>query len=161
MTTSRRPRSSRVPYSLEAAIQACLDHALKRHNRGAKRIAELMGIKLDTLYKWIADTRIPSNMIGSFEHACGATVVTQYLCAQAHLLAVEMPNGRRLVDTDVMELQQHFAESLAMLIRFYRGEENRDDTVAALSALMGEVGWHRANVERADSPELELFGIEA
>lgn len=161
MNAPRRHRSPRVAYSLEAAIQACLEHALKRHNRAPKRLAELMGVKLDTLYKWIADCRFPANMIGSFEHACGATFLTQYLCAQAHLLAVEMPNGRRLLDTDVMELQQHIAEAMAMLIRFYKGQADRDDTVAELTTLMGEVGWHRANVERAQNPELELFGSDA
>ena len=60
--------------------------------------------------------------------------------------------------TDAMDLQQHFAASMALLIGFYKGESDQDETVAELTALMGEIGWHRANVERATCPELELFG---
>lgn len=160
MNISRRKRTLRVPYSLGDAIQLCLDSALKHHNRTQKRIAELMGSKLDTLYKWLAEDRIPANMIGPFEHACGATYLTQYLCAQAHLLAVEMPTGRKVKAGDVMDLQQHFAESMALLISFYKGEADQVETVSSLQALMGEVAWHKANVERAIEPELGLFGGE-
>ncbi len=158
MTTLRRKRGFRVPSSLSEAIQQCLDYALTRHNRAPKRIADLMGVKLDTLYKWLAENRIPANMIGPFEHACCATFMTQYLCAQAHLLAVEMPSGRKVKATDVMDLQQHFAESIALLISFYKGESDQDQTVNSLQALMSEVAWHKANVERSTAPELGLFG---
>lgn len=161
MTQLSRKRRARVPSCLGDAIQQCLDHALSRYNRGPKRVAELMGVKLDTLYKWLAEHRIPSNMIGAFEHACGATVLTQYLCAQAHLLAIEMPVGRKVNAGDVMNLQQHFAESMALLIAFYKGESGQEETVTSLQSLMGEVAWHKANVERAASPELDLFEVTA
>lgn len=159
MTTPVRKRHTRVPSSLSDALQQCLDIALKKYNRGPKRVAELMGVKLDTLYKWLSEHRLPANMIGAFEHACGATFVTQYLCAQAHLLAVEMPRGRKVNASDVMDLQQHFSESMALLIAFYKGESDQDETVSSLQALMGQVAWHKANVERAASPELDLFEV--
>lgn len=161
MTTYRRKRTRRLPSSLADAIQASLDHALKHHNRGVKRLAELMGVKLDTLYKWIAECRIPMNMLASFENACCSTYVTEYLCAQAHLLAVEIPTGRTVKETDVMALQQSFSDAVSLLIRFYKGDAAQDQTMAELTTLMGEIGWHRANVERAGSPELALFGEEA
>jgi hypothetical protein len=158
MSTPRRKRVARVHSSLFEAVQACLDFALKTHHRGVQRVADLMGLKPDTLYKKIAEDRITLGELASFEHACGATTVTHYLCAQAHLLAVEMPSGRRLQVTDAMELQQHMAEAMALLIGFYKGDADQDETLAALTALMADVGWHRGNVERANSPELELFG---
>lgn len=161
MTPSIRKRRARVPSSLAEALQQCLDHALAKFNRSPKRIADLMGVKIDTLYKWLSENRIPANMIGPFEHACGATFLTQYLCAQAHLLAVEMPRGRKVNASDVMDLQQHFAESIALLILFYKGESDQEDTVTSLQALMGQVAWHKANVERAASPELDLFEVTA
>lgn len=150
-----------MPSSLCEAIQLCLDYAIKKYNRGSKRVADLMGVKTDTLYKWLAENRIPANMIGAFEHACGATFVTQYLCAQAHLLAVEMPIGRKVNASDLMDLQQLFAESMALLIDFYKGNSDQDETVCSLQELMGQVAWHKANVERAASPELDLFEVSA
>lgn len=160
MTTARRKRA-RIPNSLEEAIQLNLDHALRKHNRGQKRIAELIGIKLDTLYKWLAENRIPANMIGPFENACSATYLTQYLCAQAHLLAVEIPSGRRVIANDVNDLQSRFVESIGLLIAFYKGESDQDETVGSLTDLMGQVAWHKANVERASAPELGLFNEAA
>ncbi|MFZ2269082.1 MAG: hypothetical protein WAV95_16015 [Azonexus sp.] len=160
MTPPRRKRVVRIASSLGDAIQQCLDHGLKNYNRGPKRIAELMGIKIDTFYKWLSENRIPANMIGPFENACGATFLTQYLCAQAHLLAVEMPRGKKVSAADVNDLHTHFAESMGLLIAFYKGESDQDETVASLQALMGQVAWHKANVERAASPELELFGAD-
>jgi len=157
MTSPIRKRRARVPSSLGDAIQQCLDYAIKKYNRGPKRVADLMGVRIDTLYKWLAENRIPTNMIGSFEHACGGTFLTQYLCAQAHLLAVEMPSGRKVDAGDIMDLQHHFAESMALLIAFYKGESDQDETVSSLQDLMGQVAWHKANVERAVAPELDLF----
>ena len=157
MTMPRRKRTYRVPSSLSDAHQMCLDHALKRHNRSIKRIADLMGVKIDTLYKWLAENRIPAGMIGPFEHACRATFVTQYLCAQAHLLAIEMPTGRKMTPTDVTDLQASFHAACGLLIAYYKGEAEQDGTVSALAELMGQVAWHKANVERAASPELDLF----
>lgn len=157
MTTANPKRRRRIPSTLEEAIQLNLDHGLKYHNRGPKRIAELMGIKLDTLYKWLAENRIPANMIGPFEYTCGSTYLTQYLCAQAHLLAVEIPTGRRVKAGDVMDLQQLFAQSVQLLIAFYKGESGQDETASSLATLMGQIAWHKANVERASAPELGLF----
>lgn len=157
MTAPVRKRLSRVPSNLADSIQSCLDYALRKFNRSPKRIADLMGVKIDTLYKWLAEDRIPANMIGAFEHACGVTYLTEYLCAQAHLLAVEMPRGRKVQADDVMELQRHFADSVALLIAFYRGESDQDETVSSLHSLLNQVAWHKANVERAAAPELALF----
>lgn len=157
MTAPIGKRSPRIPSNLSDALHACLDHALRKTNRSPKRIADLMGVKLDTLYKWLAEDRIPVNMIGPFEHACGATHLTEYLCAQAHLLAIEMPRGRKVQAGDVMELQRHFAESIALLIAFYRGQADQEETVSSLHGLLNQVAWHKANVERASTPELALF----
>jgi hypothetical protein len=160
MTFPRRKRARRIPSSIGDAVQACLDHALKQHNRGVKRVADLMGLELSTLYKKVGENRLTVAELAAFEHACGATHVTEYLCAQAHLLAVEMPAGRKLQAVDAIDLQQHFAEAMALLLGFYKGEADQEETLAALAALMGEIGWHRANVERANSPELPLYEKE-
>lgn len=161
MNAPVRKRLARVPSNLADAIQSCLDYALRKYNRSPKRLAELMGVKLDTLYKWLSEDRIPVNMIGAFEFACGATYLTEYLCAQAHLLAVEMPRGRKVKADDVMELQRHFSDSVALLIAFYRGEADQEQTVSSLYSLLNQVAWHKVNVERSAAPELALFAEAA
>ena len=155
--TKRIGKQQRRASSIGDATQMCLEFAMKKHNRGVKRVADLMGVLLTTLYKWMGESRMPVNMIAPFESACGVTYVTEYLCAQAHLLAVEMPSGRKLTQTDVMQLQMHFAETTSMLIGFNDSGADGEGTAAALTGLMGEIGWHRANVEKCTQPELPLF----
>jgi hypothetical protein len=158
MSIGKRKRTLRRASSIDDAMQLCLEAAMRKHNRGPKRISELMGAKLDTFYKWLAESRMPINMIGAFENACGATYLTEYLCANAHLLAVEIPTGRKLTEKNVMDLQASFSDAMGMLIRFYKGDVDRDETLAGLDQLMADLGWHKANVERADEPELEFGG---
>lgn len=155
---TRGRRSRGRAFTLSEAQQRCLEHALRHHNRGLKRIADLVGKKYDTLHNYLANDSMPIALIGAFEHACGATYLTEFLCAQAHLLAVEMPTGRKLQESDVMALQASFSDAMGLLIRFYQGEADQESTLSALDALMSEIGWQRANVERAKSPELPLFG---
>ena len=158
MSAIRRRRAIKRARSLSDAMDMCMEHALNQHRRPLKRVADLMGEKYDTLHDWFSKGTLSANKIAPFEHTCGATYVTAWICANAHLLAVEMPSGRQLKETDVLALNQHFAEAMAMLIGYFKGEADQDETIADLDALMGDIGWHRANVERASSPELELFG---
>ena len=154
----RGRRAIKRARSLSDAMDLCMEHAERKLKRPLKRVADLMGEKYDTLHDWLSKGALPANKIAPFELACGATYVTEWLCANAHLLAVEMPTGRKLTETDVLELNQHMSEATALLIGFFKGQADQDETIAALDQVMGEVGWHKANVERAECPELELFG---
>lgn len=148
--------------SLTHAMELCIDYARERHNRSVDRICDLMGENsTSTLYKWLATGRLPAISIRPFEHACGCVFVSEYLAASAHLLAVPMPTGKTVTETDVLELQSGFADAVSLLIRYYRGETELDTTRAALDAHMAAVAWHRANVERQGDPELGLFDGEA
>ncbi len=145
--------------SLLEAMELCLEYAREKHNRSIDRVCDLMGEhSTSTVYKWLATGRLPAIQIRPFEHACGATFVSEYLAASAHLLAVRMPTGKAADETDVMELQAGFSEAVAILIRFYKGDADADATLAALDHTMNAVAWHRANVERSSEPELSLFG---
>lgn len=144
--------------SLVHAMELCIEHARVRHNRSVDRVCDLMGEhSTSTLYKWLATGRLPAISIRPFEHACGATYVSEYLAASAHLLAVPMPSGRPAGESDVLDLQQGFADAVSLLIRFYKGEADAADTLSALTSTMNDMAWHRANVERAAAPDLPLF----
>lgn len=155
---SRRNWKRVRPTSLRQAMQLCLDHARERHNRSVERVADLMGQPSHwIIYKWIESGRLPAVLIRPFEHACGATFVTDYLATSAHKLLVDIPCGRPARDTDVLALQTQFNEAVNLLARFYRGEAEADATLAALTAAMGEIAGHRANVAQSLAPELALF----
>ena len=155
MTTRNWKRAR--PNSLLQAMELCLDYAREKHNRSAARVADLMGVQTPTLYKWLASGRLPANLIRPFEHACGATFVTWWICQSAHKLVIDIPVGRKPDDTEINSLQANLAEAIGQLIRFYKGDADADQTVSRLTNIMSELAYHRENVARQSAPELSLF----
>lgn len=144
-------------HSQAEAIRLCLDFALERHRRSVARVAELIGTTEWAIYKWLAKGAMPSDRIRPFEFACGATFVTAYLAASAHKLLVDIPTGKRVKDTDLLALQTGFNEAVNLLARFYQGEAEAGETIAALTNVMGAIAGHRENVAKHAVPELGLF----
>ncbi|UEX77030.1 hypothetical protein [Sediminicurvatus halobius] len=123
------------------------------------RVADLMGLPSKwALYKWMESGRLPAVLIRPFEHATGATFVTQYLAASAHKLVVDMPSGKPAADEEVLELQSACNEAVNQLARYYRGQADAEETVSALTSVLGAIAGHRENVARSLAPELDLFG---
>ena len=57
---SRRNWKRVTPNSLRDALRLCKDHALEKKNLSVERIADLMGITADVLYKWLSNGRMPA-----------------------------------------------------------------------------------------------------
>ncbi len=149
------------PTSMAHAIRLCLDYALAKNNYSVARVGLLIGKSEWTIYKWMSDDNgngtMPTRLIIPFEHACGVTFVTQYIAASAHKLIIDMPTGRKIKDTDLLNLQAGFNEAVNLLARFYQGEADADETVSALTATMKDIAAHRENVSHYTTPELGLF----
>ena len=69
------------PSSLRDALRLCKDHALEKKNYSVERIADLMGITADLLYKWLANGRMPASAIPAYELITGINFVTRWLAA--------------------------------------------------------------------------------
>lgn len=148
-----------VARSLRHSMELCLEYAKDRHNLSVERIADRMGLSSHwTLYKWMESGRMPANLIRPFEHACGATFVTQYVASSAHKLLVDIPTAKAVVDTDLLALQTGFNEAVNVLARFYKGDAEAETALSELNRLMTDIAGHRARVERSCEPELDLFG---
>lgn len=148
------------PQSLTHAFRLCKEFGVAKKRLSVERIADLMGTNVDTLYKWIASGRMPANMIRPFENACGCTYVTQYICTSGHKLLINMPSSKPAKDMDVLELQKSFNHAVEMLIGFYQGEQEADPVLGELASVMSRIAEHRASVEMATAPELDLFAGE-
>lgn len=162
MTTSSKPRRNwkrLQPNSLRHALELCKDHARERLNRSVERIADEMGVTDHwAIYKWVQSGRIPANLIRPFEVACGIDYVTRWIVASNGRVMIELPAGRQLQATDVVELHNGFGAALQLLNDFYSGKAAPDDTVAAISEHLAQVVWHRANVMQYATPELDFNG---
>lgn len=147
-------------YGLLNAFELCLEFARDQRNRSVQQVAELMGLPSHwTLYKWLESGKMPVSLIRPFEHACGCTFVSDWVGLSAGKLVIDMPRAKKATASDINQLQSNFAAATALLIDFYAGVVGADETVAALTATLVELAGHRANVSRADCPELDLFKV--
>jgi hypothetical protein len=145
------------PKSLAEAFQACIDHALVKHNRSVEQIADLMSVvQAWRLYKWVAEANMPTCHIRGFEHACGANFVTRYLAHSAHQLLIDIPTGRNVEASDIQGLQAITTAAIGALIEFAAHRAEPDEVVAAITKAMEGFAYHRTNITKHQQPELAL-----
>lgn len=152
----RRDWKRVVPASLIEAFRLCKDFAKEKRNLSVERIAELMGVTADALYKWLATGRMPANLIPPYEHICGADFVSRHLAASSGRLVVEMPTGRLVTPTDVQELQSLLNTAVGAVLAFAAGTAEAPEVLADIEAGMGALAWHRVTIKKSEQPELEL-----
>lgn len=162
MTVRNRRWKSVRPTSLCEAMELCVDYANEVHRRPVKVLADLMGVEVKTLYRWLADTSMPLNKIRQFETFCGASFISDYLClAHGDKVVVSIPAGKKAGVEDLAEIQGNFAQAIALLSRFYQNGDALDDTVSALTTTLAQLAYQRCNVLKSATPELGLFGGDA
>ena len=152
---SRRNWNRLQPGSLRDALELCKDYAKEKHNLSVERIAQLSGLTDHwTLYKWIQTGKIPANMIAPFEAACGINYVTRWMAISNGKLLIEIPVGRKADAMEMNQLQLCAHEAIGLLLKFYGGEANADETLGAIQQVMRGLAWHKGNVEKHQQPEL-------
>ena len=151
-------KSNQRPTSATHAARLCKDHAAVKLNLSVERIADLMGVTHDTLYKWLSTGRMPMILIPAFELACGCSYVSEWLSTSAGKLVIAMPKGRKCTETDVVHVNSSCAIALQLLTSFYANpaEADTDATLAALRSHLEAVAYHHANVSGYTTPELEF-----
>lgn len=144
------------PTSLIEALRLCKDHARERKNLSVERIAELMGISADLLYKWLGTGRMPASSLITFEHVCGAAYATRYLTLAGGALVIEIPHGRGVKPLDLQRLQQVLNDATGAILAFARRDINAPSALAMIEDGMCGLAWHHENIEKHQQPELEL-----
>lgn len=146
--------------SLQEAFWLVKEHGKAKRNLSVARIAELMGLDDESLlYKWMKNGSMPVHKLHSFEYVCGANFVSVYLAASDNKLLIDMPTGKALNEVSVIEMQSTFNEAMSLLIKAATGSASAEETVAALTGSMCDLAYHRENVQKANTPELD-FGEE-
>lgn len=139
-------------------MELCLDHGREKRNLSVDRVADLMGMPSKyTLYKWLENGRMPAVMIRPFEHACGATFLTQYIGASAQKLLIDIPAGQPASQDDLLALQSTMNDAVTLLAQFYKGNLESEEVMGGINAAMAQLAGHRCNVEKTAAPELALF----
>ena len=128
------------PRSLNHALQMCKELAgQKRMN--VERMADQLGCTPDTLYKWLAEARMPLNQLIRFESVSGAPLVTQYLANSHGYLLVPMPAGKKADQLEMSELTIFTNEVLIALAKCYEGEAEPEATSDKLMHLIEELAF--------------------
>lgn len=146
------------PTCITHAIELCSLYAREKRNLSVERIAELMGQPSHhSLYKWMAEGRMPAVLIRPFEHACGVSFVSRYLAHSAQYLTLKIPSGAKCDARDINALQASLTSAVSALIDFHDARLSQVDCNDALTSALENLAWHRANVAKTDCPELSLF----
>lgn len=148
------------PTSFVDAVRLCKDFAREHHNRSVERIADLMGVTHHDVYKWLANGRLPGNLIPAFEHHCGCHFISSWLTLSAGKLPVDIPSGRNASATDANKLQAVLVEAVSQILQFAEGSTDADTALAAIHTGMAGLAWHKVNIEKHAQPEFQ-FGDEA
>ncbi len=146
------------PNSLRDAMRLCKDHALEKKNYTVERIADLMSVTDDLLYKWLANGRMPAACIPAYEHICGINFVTRWLAASTGNLMIAIPSGRSGKAADMQELQELLNTAVGRLLQFYANKVDAESALASIQQGMEGLAWHRANVQKHLQPEFEFSG---
>lgn len=153
---TRRDWKRIVPTSLNEAFRLCKEHAIERKKLSAERIADLMGVTVDSLYKWLGTGRMPANLIAAYEHVCGIDYVSRHLAHTAGKLVIAMPTGRALQPTDGHQLQILLNDAVGAVLDFAAGTVDAKKAIADIEVGMAALAWHRGNVDKHQQPELDL-----
>lgn len=144
------------PTGLLHAFRLCKDYARERNNLSVERIAELMGITPDLLYKWLGTGKMPANLIPTYEHICNVDFVSRWLSISAGKMVISLPSGRQVQAVDVHQLQGLLNDAVGLILNFAAGKATPFETLAAIHAGMAGLAWHKANVEKHATPEFQF-----
>lgn len=146
----------RQPNSLRDALRLCKDYAQAEKRLSVERIADLMAITADLLYKWLANGRMPVALVPAYEHICGIDYVTRWLAAHAGRLLIDIPTGRAATAAEMQALQEALNTATGQLLQFYAGRAEAADALAAIQQAMEGLAWHRGNVQKHAQPEFDF-----
>jgi len=144
------------PSSLRDALRLCKDHALEKRNYSVERIADLMDVTADLLYKWLSNGRMPASSVPAYEHICGINFVSRWLAASEGYLVIQAPSGRSATAEDMHVLQELLNAATGQLLQFYAGRAEADAVLAAIQQGMEGLAWHKGNVQKHLQPEFEF-----
>jgi hypothetical protein len=119
-----------------------------------ERIADRIGGSPDTLYKYLADARMPAHKIIAFEESCNALFVTQYLAHSHGCLLVKIPSGRKATHIQVNELNKFMNDIVGQLIDLSANKGDADEAQRQITLLMEDLAFHRQNAAKLQQPEL-------
>lgn len=147
------------PNSLTEALRGCKDYALEKRQLSVPRIADLLGgVSEDSLYGWLSKGRMPAALIPTFELVCGAHFVSDWLAASAGRMVIPMPKGRKVNDSELLQITADCTAAMTQLAAFY-ANPSAVDTEALLELLhrhLEQVAFQHHNVGQFKNPELEF-----
>ncbi len=151
----------RFPNNLRDALRMSKDHAKARKNLSVERIADLLGVSADCLYKWLGDGTMPASTIPMYEHVCGASFVSTWLATSAGLMVIPMPRGHKPKQEQFLAFQQLFSDSLSQLAAYWQADkstrtDSQNDVINSLTQAINCGAWHRENVQKCETPEFDF-----
>ncbi len=147
------------PTSLRDAFRLCREFARENRRLSVEAVAELMGVKTNTLYNWMEECSMPAGLIRGFESHCGCHYVSSWLVTSSGArMVIDIPTGRALKAIDVQQLQEVLHTAVGKIIDWAGKHQDAEGVLAAIHAGLTGLAWHHTNVSKTQQPELEFGG---
>jgi len=144
--------------SMSHAMELCVEYAKDNDPQfSMDRLAEALGQQNKwILYKWISEGRLPACFIKLWERFCGINFITRYLVHSEGSIILKVSKGRKPKHKKINELSIASAETVALLMKFYEGDADAEQTLGAITDVMQSLAWHKNNVEKTTQPEFDF-----
>lgn len=136
----------------------CKDYAKAKHNLSVERIADDMGMTASRLYQHLDTGDMPFSRVRVFQRVCRCNFVTLYMAHGDDCMLIKIPNGKKMTDEQMLDLNATWHLAMTALTEFYKHNTNPNVALAKLTDHMAAAAWHRVNVEKALQPELDFEG---
>lgn len=135
--------ASDLKSQIKAAIDECRAHAKLNYFRAVKDIAEIMGVDVWVLSKWVENSRLPVEEIPAFEAACGCNALSKCLAAAGGYMTIPAPTGRYAKVASSAEVHLHVAAAIAESVAAEIDPSSSDEAVMAISKAIESLAWLR------------------
>jgi hypothetical protein len=127
-------------------INACLKHAEEHYGMTVKDIAQVMNVKMWTLFKWLESGRLPLAEVDKFEAACHARYITRHLADTAGLILVTKPRQMETPENALVTINSASANAISAIAAYIGGAKNKQGTAKAIDAAIEALVWQKSRL---------------
>ncbi|MBB4867202.1 hypothetical protein HNP46_006113 [Pseudomonas nitritireducens] len=142
--------------TVHAAMKRCFQEAKANRQMSAERVADVLGVNVWRLYKWLETGRLPISYIPAFERACGAHYVTEALAKANHAVVADFPAGRRPSAAEFHAVQVKLLAATGALVDLEMGKASAEEADEAIWAALQALSSQMLNVKSMADPQQSL-----
>lgn len=136
-------------------LREAIDLSILVSGKSVEELADALGLESKwTLYKQLADLRVPLHSLIPFMAACGSRIILKWLASGCDYLLLPRPRGRKVRPGEAAAVVSDVTKRLGRALELAREPKHKDKALLELDAAMTSIAGLRGALEKARQPEL-------